>query len=712
MSGSDFGRPYIERLRKHVPIHLLDDDSWVLWRSTEQSGRIKPAKIPYNPANEEEAKTNDPSTAGPFNLAADVFLQAEGTSRSYSGLGYMLKKDAGIVAIDIDACRDPDTGLIYPWAMEIVLDMNSYTEFSPSGTGLHILVDGEIREPKQPRGIEVYDDGRYITMTGLWLPGITRWPESRQRRLTRLMRTFARDSFNHPFKQDGCEENVMLRGAPIRDDVVLQCLYHTKYGERIRNLGKGIREPGESLEEAGLAFLRFIAALNGGNVSQMDRLMRLSGLFHERWDQPQGERSYGETMIERAIDSLALHNPLQSSLQANPLTVMDYTDTANAELLSRMLNKQVRYVREGRQWRQYDGRVWRLVTDDVLIGLARDIFRQRAESLMQKGITRNEQAVQWAAESLSVERLQAAVQIMKTNKDLVMAMDEFDTHLEWINVSNGTIEFQLSSDGVSPVLRYYRSSDRITRLAPAVYNPKAKGSGFRSLVQMACGKNSQLVRYLQTMIGASLLGCAGPGTMFICEHAGDTIAADILALLQRSMGNYLARFDADALLLRDRRERDDSALATMATAPMLIAPVRDHEHRLDTYLLKSLSHRYGSRMTRVVDAPLAQSAHGNLWIVANELPVLPADDPHLWRRIQVIPFRDMEETDSADPTLHLPDPSVVDSDVLNWVLEGMVQWQNLCNQQQAIHIPAAVMSATVDYQRRMKSLDSMMRSRP
>ena len=62
---------------------------------------------------------------------------------------------------------DPATGEIEGWAQEIIEELNSYTEISPSGTGVHILVRGELPAGRNRKGrFEAYDQGRYFTITG------------------------------------------------------------------------------------------------------------------------------------------------------------------------------------------------------------------------------------------------------------------------------------------------------------------------------------------------------------------------------------------------------------------------------------------------------------------------------------------------------------------------------------------------------------------
>jgi primase-polymerase (primpol)-like protein len=74
------------------------------------------------------------------------------------GIGFALTKKTGIVAGDLDHCRDPATGLIEPWAQAIVDSFETYTDLSPTGTGLRLLVYGRLpgKGIKTARG-ELYD---------------------------------------------------------------------------------------------------------------------------------------------------------------------------------------------------------------------------------------------------------------------------------------------------------------------------------------------------------------------------------------------------------------------------------------------------------------------------------------------------------------------------------------------------------------------------
>lgn len=124
----------------------------------------KYTKVPYSPSNPQmKARTDDPSTWSDFAKAVIVAQDSGWTV----GIGFVFIDADPYVGIDLDKCRDPATGSIEDWALEIIRKLNSYTEISPSGTGAKIIIRGTKPGPKCRKGnIEIYETGRFFTLTG------------------------------------------------------------------------------------------------------------------------------------------------------------------------------------------------------------------------------------------------------------------------------------------------------------------------------------------------------------------------------------------------------------------------------------------------------------------------------------------------------------------------------------------------------------------
>ncbi len=139
----------------------------VLWRA-ESRGEGKPTKVPYQVAYpSRKASSTDPSTWGIFEDAVEAYRCPE---LGVSGIGVMLIRAAGISCIDLDQVLDAD-GQLDSRAALVLTRANSWTEKSPSGSGLHVFLLGTVPRALKGPQIEVYSEARYIAVTGHHWPG-------------------------------------------------------------------------------------------------------------------------------------------------------------------------------------------------------------------------------------------------------------------------------------------------------------------------------------------------------------------------------------------------------------------------------------------------------------------------------------------------------------------------------------------------------------
>src|SRR5260370_37848153 len=136
------------------PRELLERRQIVNYKLGLRPRRNKPdelAKTPYNPRTGEPASVDDPDTWGTAEEAA-----AGVTRWRMKGAGFMFAEGEQERGMDLDHCYDPVTGVVDEWALKIVRILNSYTEITPSGTGLHVFV--RARDYMIPEGQRVKSD--------------------------------------------------------------------------------------------------------------------------------------------------------------------------------------------------------------------------------------------------------------------------------------------------------------------------------------------------------------------------------------------------------------------------------------------------------------------------------------------------------------------------------------------------------------------------
>ena len=114
---------------ENIPFVLRQLRRWVVWAWQWSSGRKVHKPLPLQ-ASGKNAKCSDSNTWCSFEDAIGA-----AKSGRFDGVGFMLGKDTGVVGIDLDDCRDAETGQVFEPAQSIIGKFASYAEVSPSGRG-------------------------------------------------------------------------------------------------------------------------------------------------------------------------------------------------------------------------------------------------------------------------------------------------------------------------------------------------------------------------------------------------------------------------------------------------------------------------------------------------------------------------------------------------------------------------------------------------
>lgn len=155
-----------------VPMELQEYPQWVVWKAVEKKkrdGSVKVTKIPHNPKTGKPASSNRPETWGTFDDACEAYL-IEG----YTGIGFVFTTNDPFVGVDLDNCFD-ESGNLRDDARRAVDELQSFTERSPSGKGLHIICKGELPSAghcDNKAGREMYQEGRFFTITADVVEGL------------------------------------------------------------------------------------------------------------------------------------------------------------------------------------------------------------------------------------------------------------------------------------------------------------------------------------------------------------------------------------------------------------------------------------------------------------------------------------------------------------------------------------------------------------
>ena len=271
-----------EEALDNIPDELKSLSQWVAWRLEHRAGNV--TKVPIDPTNGNPASATDPITWG--TLAQAV----KGLVRYFcDGIGFVFTADDPFCGIDFDVCRNPETQVIKPSVENFVKALCSYAEISPSGTGVHIICKGSLPpKGRRKRNVEMYESGRYFTMTGDRLNGNR--VEERSTGLLTLHRSLFGDRSTPP-------KSAATQRATIEDDDLTERAMSARNGEKFRRLWEGHWEGYPSRSEADLALCSLLAFWTQ-DPEQIDRLFRQSGLTRKKWEK---RADYRRGTIEKAL---------------------------------------------------------------------------------------------------------------------------------------------------------------------------------------------------------------------------------------------------------------------------------------------------------------------------------------------------------------------------------------------------------------------------
>ena len=119
---------------ENIPIELRELKQWVCWQLHKKT---KVPKIAWNKFN--NASTTKSKDWASYDMAIEYVNQG-----NHTGVGFVFTKDDPYCGIDLDNCRDPQTGDIKSWAREILDKLESYSEVSQSGCGIHVIVKAQL----------------------------------------------------------------------------------------------------------------------------------------------------------------------------------------------------------------------------------------------------------------------------------------------------------------------------------------------------------------------------------------------------------------------------------------------------------------------------------------------------------------------------------------------------------------------------------------
>jgi putative DNA primase/helicase len=310
-----------------IPAEIRDWPSWIVWRY-DRAKDGKWTKVPYRPWGGGRRRADTNSDKGCRNVWADARTAFDFyLGQEFDGFGFVINPERGVFGIDLDNCRDAATGELDPWAREIVDDFRTYTEVSPSGTGIKLLCRAKLPGHQNQKAVgdgkvELFSQRRYFALTGQSVPGTPATIEDRQAALEALHADLFPPEPARPAPEAGNKKHRGNGHAASPDngpDGDAQFIERMRTKDaKLDSLMRGDTSGHDGdHSRADSALCMKLAFYLQRDANRIDAMFRGSGLMRAKWDERHyaDGRTYGAATVGSACEKCSKvytpHKPKQ-----------------------------------------------------------------------------------------------------------------------------------------------------------------------------------------------------------------------------------------------------------------------------------------------------------------------------------------------------------------------------------------------------------------
>lgn len=686
----------------NIPDELKQLDNWCVWKFENRNG--KRTKIPFNAATGEFAKSNDKSTWSSYETA----VNAEGVD----GIGFFFEPPylgVDIDDIDDDLHRFKQGDKLDNIVSEFNEAFKSYTEVSPSGNGLHIIVKGKIPGNRRRKGnIEMYDSGRFFTMTGKNIGKYKDVTEVSEQVFKIIYNKYLPDNTIKYPTTNNYQENI----HNLSEIDVINEIYNSKQAKLFDDLMKGNYEPYyTSHSEADMALANILAFWCAKDYSQMDSIFRQSNLYRDKWDEKRKNSTYGEQTLFKAINEVNnIYTPKQEK-EENPLRyalshifdaekkdkdypIRSYDDTGNADRFIDRYGHLYKHSYITNKFYIYDGQKWK--ADDR--GAIRKLIDEMIENIKNEKVLHSEDVTEEEARE-AFQKYYKKTRGTQSKKNIMNELmhrktvtpDEFDKDDMLLNVANGYIDL------TSRELYKHDINRMFSQIANTDYSEKMQPSVWLDFLNDIFAGDKAIIRYIQKALGYSLTGSTREQVMFILFGKGRNGKSIFVETIAEILGDYSNNMQAKSLMVK-KNDNVNTDIARLSKARFVTSSEPNEGFRFDEGLIKQITG--GDKVTArfLYAEEFEYTPKFKIWVSTNHKPIIRGTDDGIWRRLVLIPFDVQIPEEKVDKDLKYKLLREAPA-ILNWMAEGAYMWM-----QEGLEMSDKLKAAVQKYRNEMDTL--------
>jgi putative DNA primase/helicase len=660
---------------------ILEQPRFVLFKKEHRDGKI--TKIPKQ-VNGSNAGSTVPETWSTFN---DVYSAYVNGGSAFDGIGIILGDyfDTKIVGVDLDHVCDAFSA---EWTNEearmAVADIKTYGERSISGTGVHFLfLNQDVPEGFKTRSsqtapfdLEVYESGRYFTLSGDWFNG--QKIATDEVSLVGLCKTYLPTRVEKKAAVPMTKRESSFFGLPT-DLTPVDVSDALGFDDRFKALYTGCRPFGnESADD--LALLDCLVKYLGRDADKVYSAFVTSPHFESKDDYHKqkctGRDDYLRTSIDRAID--------------NFFTGYSYDDVGNSDMFVDAYAHELVFCKEWDSWAYWNGENWEKKASLRAQELAKDLsdtFRAKVKEYRTSTAQRNPELLKAMTRHSQKMRESKSISAMVrlASSRAVVSAEAFDANPMILNCKNGIVDLRTGA------LSQHEAGAFCTNIAGAEYDASKDCPKWKQFIEKVLpGEGAE---YLQMCVGMAAVGKVYEEAMIFMIGNGSNGKSTIANILSAVFGSYALTLQPDIITAtKDGKTPPD--FAEVRGKRIVFLSETEEGDRLSTKALKRLSSNETIAARRLYSMPETFSPTHTVFYSTNHTPRIGSGDYGTWRRIKNLPF-EYRFTESEKRTNFAEEVLAEESTgIFGWVCEGARKFiENGCK----LTTPSFVLAATEEY---------------
>ena len=646
---------------KNLPQELKLNGLWCGWRLTDKG------KTPFNLITEKFAKSNDETTFNTYpQLLNNVhkFLKFDENGKQLGGFGLGIFR--GYSAIDIDHCIKD--GVISDMAQDIINYCNSYTEFSPSKTGIRIIFKTQNKIDKEEYyinnhnlGLEIYisdNTNKFVTITGNKISG---------------------DIINEIDIQYILDK-YMKKGQFNIDKIL-------KKDEKLNNLWNK-KAPGSHADESetDMALACKLAYYLNNDVEKVKYYFEQSPYFKskdnthiKKWN-----TEYSTNLIKSA-------NNYIGDVSAMPVKshLYELNDTGNAHRFIDIFGENLKYNIDNKMWMIWNGNYWQYDIQDYVknyieILAEKMLFESNSIQDMNERV-RTLKNIEYCYSSRGKEALLKEARHLP---GIPITNEELDRNKYLLCTKNGTLDLRTGK------IRESIREDLISMVTSCEIDIENEPTKFKQFLKEIFNDNN-VVHYVHKALGYSISDETREQCMFILHGDGNNGKSLLLDVINEVLGSYGVVSKPQLLTEQKFGTTNSEEIARLKGKRFNAVEEIKEGDKLDEQLVKNLTSGIGKQLARFLYCGSFEFVVTcKIWMATNYEPVIRGTDKGIWRRIVKIPvptdFTGKEDKDLKDKLLaEMPQ-------ILGWLLKGYLLYK-----QEGLEQPETIIKEIKDYKENM-----------